>query len=91
MIRSTEKVPFVGPPGVGKIHLAVALGVKAVKSAFSTQHYVLDDLTHLLKGEGAVPPHRLRSKRYVNSPLLVSDDVGLGRWAATSPTSSSGS
>lgn len=67
----------MGPPGVGKSHLAVALGVEAIKNGFSTQHYTLDDLMHVLKGDAAVPPRRLRSKRYLNSALLVIDEIGF--------------
>lgn len=44
---------FRGPPGVGKSHLAVALGVKASKNGFSTTHFLLDDLMHVLKGDAA--------------------------------------
>lgn len=76
-IRQTQNVLFLGPPGVGKSHLAVALGVKAIKNGFSTQHYLLDDLMHVLKGDAAIPPRRLRSKRYLNSTLLVIDEVGF--------------
>jgi DNA replication protein DnaC len=76
-IRATENVLFMGPPGVGKSHLAVSLGVKAIKNGFSVQHYLLDDLMHVLKGDAAIPPCRLRSKRYLNSALLVIDEVGF--------------
>jgi DNA replication protein DnaC len=48
-IRQRENVLFLGPPGVGKSHLAVALGVKAVKNGFGTTRFVLDDLMHVLK------------------------------------------
>lgn len=76
-IRQAENALFMGPPGVGKSHLAVALGVKAIKNGFSTQHYVLDDLMHALRGDAAVPPRRLKAKRYLNSALLVIDEVGF--------------
>lgn len=76
-VRSRENVLFLGPPGVGKSHLAVALGVKAVKNGFSVTHFVLDELMHALKADAAVPPARLKAKRYLNSALLVVDEVGF--------------
>jgi DNA replication protein DnaC len=45
-IREKTNVLFLGPPGVGKSHLAAALGVKAIKNGFSVTHFVLDDLRH---------------------------------------------
>ena len=67
----------MGPPGVGKSHLAVALGVRAIKNGFSTTHFLLVDLMHLLKGDAAVSPRRLKAKRYLNGALLVIDEVGF--------------
>ena len=75
--RACSYVLFMGPPGVGKSHLAVALGVRAIKNGFSATHYVIDDLMHLLKADAAIPPRRLRSKRYLNSALLIIDEVGF--------------
>ena len=67
----------MGPPGVGKSHLAVALGVKAIKNGFNTTHFVLDDLMHVLNVDAAIAPRRLKAKRYLNSSLLVIDEVGF--------------
>jgi DNA replication protein DnaC len=50
-IRARENVLFLGPPGVGKSHLATALGVKAVKNGFSVTNFSLDDLI----GRGGFP------------------------------------
>ncbi len=65
------------PPGVGKSHLAVALGVKAIKNGFSTTHFLLDDLMHVLKGRRGGPARRLKAKRYLNSALPVIDEAGF--------------
>jgi DNA replication protein DnaC len=76
-LRDRDNVLFLGPPGVGKSHLAVALGVRAIKNGFSTTHFLLDDLMHQLKADAAVPPARLKAKRYLNSGLLIIDEVGF--------------
>ena len=76
-LRARENVLFLGPPGVGKSHLSIALGVKAVKNGFSTTHFVLDDLMHQLRADAAIPPARLKAKRYLNSGLLIIDEVGF--------------
>ena len=55
----------------------MALGVKAIKNGFSTTHFVLDDLMHALKADAAIPPARLKAKRYLNSALLIIDEVGF--------------
>lgn len=60
-LRDKTNVLFLGLPGVGKSHLSAALGVKAIKNGFSVAHFVLDDLTHVLKADAATPPARLRT------------------------------
>ena len=76
-LREKQNVLFLGPPGVGKSHLACGLGVKAIKNGFSVMHRVLDDLLHALKADAAIPPARLKAKRYLNSALLLIDEVGF--------------
>jgi DNA replication protein DnaC len=62
---------------VGKSHLAVSLGVKAVENGFSVAFFRLEDLLHALKKDAEVPPRRLRGKKYMNVALLVIDEVGF--------------
>jgi DNA replication protein DnaC len=76
-VREKVNVLFLGPPGVGKSHLAAALGVKAIKNGFSVAHFVLDDLMRVLKADAAIPPARRRAKRYRNAGLLIIDEVGF--------------
>ncbi len=58
-VREADHVLFRGPPGVGESHLAVALGAKAIKNGFNVTHFLLDDLMHVLKGDGAARPRKL--------------------------------
>lgn len=76
-VRAHQNVLFLGPPGVGKSHLSTGLGVKAIKNGYSVLHTVLDDLLHALRADAAVPPARLKAKRYLNSALLIIDEVGF--------------
>jgi DNA replication protein DnaC len=76
-IREHETVLLQGPPGVGKTHLAVALGVKAIENGFSVVFFRLEDLLHALKQDAEVPPRRLRGKKYLSAALLIIDEMGF--------------
>ena len=76
-IRDHETVLMQGPPGVGKTHLAVALGVRGIECGFSVGFYHLDDLMHDLKKDAEVPPTRVKGKKYLRNSLLIIDEVGF--------------
>ena len=75
-IRGTEVVLLMGPPGVGKSHLCIALGLKAIQLGFSVQYYRFDELMIALKADAGLPPARLKRKKFMSTALLLIDEMG---------------
>lgn len=71
-----QSVHFLGPPGVGKSHLALALGMEAIKAGKSVYFTTLTDLiTSLTKAERE--GNLVNRVRYFNrAALLIVDEVG---------------
>src|SRR3954468_4105352 len=76
-IREHMTLLVQGPPGVGKTHLVVALGVRAIEQGFSVAFYRLEELLHEMRKDAGVAPQALRRKKYFNVSYLVVDEVGF--------------
>lgn len=76
-IRARESLIIQGPPGVGKSHLGVALGVRAVENGFSVAFHRLEDLLAAMKRDADISPQRLRRRKHMNVALLIVDEVGF--------------
>jgi len=71
-----EVVHFAGPPGTGKSHLAVALGVEAVKAARSVHFITLADLVGNLARAEREGTLREKIRFYRRFALLIVDEIG---------------
>ena len=67
---------FIGPPGVGKSHLAQALGYELIKRGKTVLYRsVFDVVTELLELE--LENYAKTLKRYLKCDLLIIDDMGI--------------
>lgn len=75
-IANGENVILLGPPGVGKTHLAVALGVKAVSEGYRTYFTQATPLIASLTKAYAENRIEERLKFYCQYKLLIIDEIG---------------
>ncbi len=69
-ISKHENVIFLGPPGVGKTHLAISLAIKACCHGFKVYFTTMNALIGKLKESQAT------GKPYLNSALVIVDEAG---------------
>lgn len=61
---------FLGPPGVGKTHLAIAMGLKAVEAGVS-----MDNLMHVLETQDISRKSKGKVNIILSSSLIIIDEL----------------
>lgn len=74
-IENSSNVIFLGPPGVGKTHLAVALALKACRSGLSIYFTNMEDLIAKLKKDHQAG-RAGKGRSFYKSALVIVDEVG---------------
>jgi len=66
---------LLGPPGVGKTHISIGLGIHAINNGYKTIFIQMNDLVHCLKTQEILRTARTKIKRIINADLLIIDDL----------------
>lgn len=75
-VYNAENVVFLGPPGVGKSHLAVALGIEAVKAGISVYFANAGILVERLKKANSDGLLEDKLRTLAKYKLLIIDEMG---------------
>lgn len=75
-VQTATNVIFLGPPGVGKTHLSIALSVKALAAGYSALFTTLTHLAEALETASYPTLVRQRLRRFTTPSVLVIDEVG---------------
>lgn len=66
---------FLGPPGVGKPHLALALGHHAAEEGYKVSFVTMAGLIQLLKTEEVSRKSKIRLNRIYSSAVVIIDEI----------------
>jgi DNA replication protein DnaC len=76
-IRQAKDLLLIGPPGVGKTHIAQALGHQAIKMNFNVFYRSIFDLVRDFLQDEAFNQYDKTLRKYLKPDLLIIDDMGL--------------
>jgi DNA replication protein DnaC len=76
-IFKAQNILFVGPPGVGKSHLSVALGVAAVHNGYTVTYRSIFDLAQDMADAADNGTRKLFINNMLKANLLVIDEFGM--------------
>lgn len=75
-LEENENLIFLGPPGIGKTHLAVAIGLEAVSKGLKTYFITLSDMVSQLRKAEQNEKLERKIRSFVKPSVLIIDEIG---------------
>jgi DNA replication protein DnaC len=75
-VTGKANIALLGPPGVGKTHIAVSLAVAACQAGYSVYFTSVDDLVRQLREAETTGRFAKKLQTYLKPAVLVLDEVG---------------
>ena len=75
-VHNTENLVLLGPPGIGKSHIAIALGIEAVKAGFSAYFANASNLIERLNKANKEGILEKKIREFTKYNLLIIDEIG---------------
>lgn len=76
-VEQAYNICFLGPPGIGKTHLATALAVKALDLGYAAAFTTLDELMKVLKTCEISGQSKRKYKILNSADMVIIDEVGF--------------
>ncbi len=76
-IRKQHNIAFIGPPGTGKSHLSVSLGIKAINQGYKVLFTTVTEMLQELYMSRADNSFNTKLRYYTSPDLLILDELGL--------------
>ncbi|RKY75763.1 ATP-binding protein [candidate division KSB1 bacterium] len=75
-IDNHKNLLFFGPPGLGKTHLAIAIGLKAIQTGYTVSFEKISNLIKLLKTQEIHRMAGFRIRKILKSDIVIIDEIG---------------